>query len=101
MQEAKLKELYSNIIKDRGQPLDFWEVAALLEVYGLRDIDARDEYGFENIFEMAKYMEKFINDFSYPSVELASFEKVPKLGIRIFKIYILLNFIKIKLTIIY
>ena len=52
-----LKNIYLEITKDKGKPLDFWEISALLEIYGIRDIDAKNEYGFENVFEMGKYLE--------------------------------------------
>ncbi|WP_457562341.1 hypothetical protein [Caminibacter pacificus] len=61
---VELRKLYEEITKDRGKPIDHWEIAALLEVYGLRDIDAK-EYGFEDIFSMAEYMEKFVNEKEY------------------------------------
>ncbi len=61
-----LSTLYDNITKDRGKPLDFWEIAALLEVYGIRDIDAKNDYGFEDVFDMAKYMLKYKDTKEYP-----------------------------------
>jgi len=85
--EDKLKSLYVEITKDRGKPLDFWEIAALLEIYGIRDIDAKNEYGFEDVFEMAKYLEKYKNELTYKSKAI-EFEKAPKVTIRVFKNYI-------------
>jgi len=60
--DEELFELYIIISKDKGQPLNHWEVTALLETYGLRDIDAKNEYGFENLFDMAKYMFPFVQE---------------------------------------
>ncbi len=80
--------LYNNITKERGKPLDFWEVAALLEIYGIRDIDAQKEYGFSDVFEMAKYMMRYIKTKEYPSKSLVNWEELPSVGIRIVKNYI-------------
>jgi hypothetical protein len=86
--DDKLKELYLEITKDKGKPLDFWEITALLEIYGLRDIDAKQEYGFENLFEIARYMEKFKDIKEYPSKSINILENNPNLLKRTFKNYI-------------
>jgi len=83
-----LKNIYLEITKDKGKPLDFWEISALLEIYGIRDIDAKNEYGFENVFEMGKYLEKFKNIKTYPNKPLATFEEVPNFYRRVIKNYI-------------
>jgi hypothetical protein len=70
----KLKELYKEIVANRGKPIDYWEIAALLEVYGLRDVDAK-EYGFNNIFDMAKYMQRYVDDYDYEEKHFE--EKIP------------------------
>jgi len=36
--DNRLKNIYLEITKDKGKPLDFWEISALLEIYGIRDI---------------------------------------------------------------
>ena len=42
------------IVLDRtGIPKDRWEIAAQLEVLGYRDTDARDRFGFDDVFAMA------------------------------------------------
>jgi len=87
-QHENLSILYSDITKERGKPLDFWEVAALLEVYGIRDIDAQNEYGFDDVFDMAKYMIQYENSKNYPSKSLVNFEKLPPLWIRVMKNYL-------------
>ncbi len=85
-----LKELYLEITKDRGKPLDFWEVAALLEIYGIRDVDAQKEYGFKDVFDMAKYLYEHYKDIvSYPQKHLISEMKPPPYKKRVVK-----NFIK-------
>lgn len=58
----ELFELYQNITKGKGKPLNHWEITALLETYGLRDIDAEDDYGHKDLFEMAKDLVVFIDD---------------------------------------
>jgi hypothetical protein len=83
-----LSSLYDEITKDKGKPLDFWEVAALLEIYGIRDIDAKNEYGFENVFEMAKYLRQYENMKSYPQKSLVQWEKLPRFRVRVIKNYI-------------
>ncbi len=83
-----LSLLYKNITENKGKPLDYWEIAALLEIYGIRDIDAKKEYGFDNVFEMAKYMNKYKETKDYPSKALVVWEDVPTFGVRIFKNYI-------------
>ncbi|MFA6394570.1 MAG: hypothetical protein WCW84_01305 [Sulfurimonas sp.] len=80
--------LYENLIAKRGKPLNHWEITALLEIYGLRDIDAHEIYGFENLFEFAKMMVVFINDYQY---EVKTFEleappsKVKRIVVNYFK----------------
>jgi len=83
-----LSSLYNAITDERGKPLDFWEVAALLEVYGIRDIDAKNDYGFENVFDMAQYMMQYKNSKTYPVKALVNFEKLPPFWVRVFKNYL-------------
>ena len=80
-----LNSLYDKITENRGKPLDRWEIAALLEIYGIRDIDAQKEYGFENVFEMADEMIKYKNTKNYPTKSLVQWEEVPPFRTRIFK----------------
>jgi hypothetical protein len=60
--QEELLELYNVITKNKGKPLNHWEITALLETYGLRDIDAKNEFGVENLFELSKYLLKFIDN---------------------------------------
>jgi len=83
-----LSSLYDAITQERGKPLDFWEVAALLEVYGIRDIDAQNDYDFENVFVMAKYMMRYENSKVYPVKSLVNFKELPPFWIRVFKNYL-------------
>ena len=45
--------LGQRIIDRLGIPKDSWEIAAQLEVLGLRDSDARSMYGARDLFELA------------------------------------------------
>ena len=83
-----LKKLYDEITKDRGKPLDHWEIAALLEIYGIRDIDAQNEYGFKNVFDMAKYLTRYIDTKEYPFKSLVLWEELPSFSMRVLKNYI-------------
>jgi len=85
---SDLSSLYLAITEDKGKPLDHWEIAALLEIYGVRDIDAKNEYGFENVFEMAKYMQQYIDIKTYPVKSLVKWEELPSFTVRIIKNYI-------------
>ncbi len=87
-QHEDLSELYAQIVKDRGKPQNNWEVSALLEIFGIRDIDAVNDYGFENVFDMGNYMTKYIETRKYESKELVNWEKLPPLRVRVFKNYI-------------
>ena len=83
-----LAKLYQEITKERGEPLDTWEIAALLEVYGIRDIDAK-EYGYADVFELAKALWRYKNIKSYPKRSLTAQQPPPPFKIRVRK-----NFIK-------
>ena len=48
-----LDALADQIVELAGSPVDAWGVAALLESTGLRDLDARERYGREDIFALA------------------------------------------------
>ena len=59
-------KLLPEVSKDRGKPVNSFELTALLEIYGLRDIDAKTDYGYDNLFEMAKDMMNIIDMKEYP-----------------------------------
>ena len=46
-------ELGQQIVDLIGVPKDAWEIAAQLEVMGLRDSDARSLYGARDLFSLA------------------------------------------------
>ena len=86
--KEELLELYNIITKDKGKPLDHWEITALLETYGLRDVDALNEYGVENLFELADYLVPFINtrdDYKLHSIQTIHESNIYK---RVFSNYI-------------
>lgn len=60
--EKELKELYFKITENKGKPIDHFEITALLETNGLRDIDAKEIYNEENLFELAKKLFKFVDE---------------------------------------
>lgn len=53
-QSAELHELGETVMERVGIPKDSFEIAAQLEVLGWRDIDARDRFGFRDLFEAAE-----------------------------------------------
>ncbi len=64
-QVKEWRELYEKITFGKGKPLNKWEIAALLEIYGLRDVDAMEQYDLADIFELAQMLMVFINDYTY------------------------------------
>ncbi len=61
-EDKKLRELYFQITENKGKPIDFYEITALLETNGLRDIDAKEIYNEENLFELAKKLFNFVEE---------------------------------------
>ena len=53
-----MRELGQQVIDRLGIPKDSWEIAAQLEVLGLRDADARATYGVRDLFELARQVER-------------------------------------------
>ncbi|WP_201337295.1 MULTISPECIES: hypothetical protein [unclassified Nitratiruptor] len=88
MMEEKLKNLYREITKERGEPLDFWEVAALLEVYGMRDVDVKKEYGFEDVFTLAKELMCYKDIKKYPVKTIVNMQKLPPIKERVIQNYL-------------
>lgn len=50
----RIRPLAEKILSEVEQPKDHWEVAAHLEVSGIRDLDARQEFGCADVFELAR-----------------------------------------------
>jgi hypothetical protein len=60
-----IDELGRRVIAAIGMPKDEWEIAAQLEVHGLRDHDARSGYGVRDLFELARAIERRFRDGAY------------------------------------
>jgi hypothetical protein len=60
-----LDELGRRVIDTIGTPKDAWEIAAQLEVLGMRDHDARSGYGVRDLFELARSIERRFRDGAY------------------------------------
>lgn len=58
--------LGQRIIDRIGIPKDSWEIAAQLEVLGMRDSDARTSYGTRDLFELARAIERRFAAGAYP-----------------------------------
>ncbi|NOZ62345.1 MAG: hypothetical protein GXO74_11770 [Calditrichaeota bacterium] len=52
--DPRKRELTFKVVENIQRPLDRWAVAAILESMGLRDKDARQEFGTETIFRLAE-----------------------------------------------
>ena len=52
--EDRILAVAEKILSAIEQPKDHWEVAAHLEVMGIRDLDARQEYGSRDVFDLAR-----------------------------------------------
>src|SRR6185295_4301017 len=53
-----LDDLGRRVVETVGMPKDAWEIAAQLEVIGMRDSDARTGYGMRDLFELARAIER-------------------------------------------
>ncbi len=49
--EEKIEELVNFVLETCGSPVDFWAVAATLESRGLRDVDAEQDFGLEEVIQ--------------------------------------------------
>jgi hypothetical protein len=52
--DVALRSLAQEVIDRIGVPHDVYEIAAQLEVRGIRDIDARDRFGCADVFDLAR-----------------------------------------------
>lgn len=53
LQSEQLRELAEKILTEIPRPKDHWEIAARLEIFGIRDVDAREVYGSTDVFDLA------------------------------------------------
>jgi len=51
--EGKLNQLLKEVLAYRLQPEDHYEIAAILESHGWNDVRAAEEFGAENVFDLA------------------------------------------------
>lgn len=51
---GQIRPLAEKVLSEIEQPKDHWEVTAHLEVSGIRDIDAQQDFGCADVFELAK-----------------------------------------------
>lgn len=49
-------ELVDTVYELIGNPISSWAVAATIESLGIRDIDAKTDYGYEDVFDLAEYV---------------------------------------------
>lgn len=59
---AALETLVAQVTSTIGIPLDHWAVAATLESLGVRDVDAREKYGYASIFPLSEFVYGLIMD---------------------------------------
>ncbi len=83
--EERYIDLLRTVTTGKSKPLDHWELTALLETNGLRDMDAGTDWAEADLFALAKRLQKDVNYTSYETKERV-FEK-HRLR-RIFKNYI-------------
>ncbi len=86
IEQNRYKKLYEDITNHKGKPLSHWELTALLEIHGLRDIDAQNDWESENLFDLAKKLQHFIQNYEYEEKELSKEEIIPILP-RVIKNY--------------
>lgn len=72
--QEKYVRLLRTITEGKSKPLDEWELTALLETNGMRDIDARTEWGEADLFALPARLKPHINELQYETKERV-FEK--------------------------
>ena len=78
--------LLSRITTGRGKPVDKWEIAALIESNGIRDIDAKEEWEAENVFALAEKLYEYVDLITYEEKKIEIEEE--KLVRRVFLNYL-------------
>jgi hypothetical protein len=83
-----IAELGQQIVDLVGVPKDAWEIAAHLEVIGLRDSDARTEFGQRDLFALADriYADFRANSF-HPATDPEEVEERPNRLVRFLRYY--------------
>ncbi|MEM2956620.1 MAG: hypothetical protein QW041_03560 [Candidatus Pacearchaeota archaeon] len=83
--EEKLIQLLKTITRGKSKPFDEWEITALLETNGLRDIDAINDWNEPDLFSLAKRLVKYVDSIEYEEKEI---KKEGLKFTRLFKNYI-------------
>jgi len=52
--DAERERLLEEVLATIGNPVDAWAIAATLESMGLRDVDAAEKYGAQDLFDLAQ-----------------------------------------------
>ncbi|MTI86617.1 MAG: hypothetical protein FH748_01470 [Balneolaceae bacterium] len=78
-QEEALEQLTNKVLELVGNPVSTWAVAATIESLGIRDVDAKEDYGYESVFDLAEYVYKEVKNLSQSKLDIEE-------GIRKFKI---------------
>jgi hypothetical protein len=73
--------LLRRVTEGKGKPLDPWEITALLETNGLRDKDARTDWGEPDIFSLAERLFRHVEGLDYEAAEKK--EKIRPLILRV------------------
>jgi len=68
-EEERSLELLRSISEGKGRPLDTWEVTALLETNGLRDVDARTDWTLPDLFILSERLLPSAVRLDYPVKE--------------------------------
>ena len=66
MTAVAVDQLARRVIDAVGLPKDAWEIAAQLEVMGMRDSDARSGYAARDLFDLARTIERRYRAGAYP-----------------------------------
>lgn len=81
---SDIQELADDVYNQIGNPVSIWMVAATMESLGVRDIDALNKYGCENVFELAEEVYASIrcrvreengSDIQYQALEIPLFSE--------------------------
>lgn len=68
--QSDLKSLLRVVTEGKGKPLDRWEITALLETNGMRDVDARNEWNEADLFTLSDRMVPHVNELTYATREV-------------------------------
>ena len=83
-QRAELREVGETVMSRVGIPKDSFEIAAQLEVLGIRDIDARERFGCRDVFDAAEAIFDFFRSGHLPYVVDEEREERRARGVLIF-----------------